>query len=422
MRCIVTSYGSAGDFVPTLAVGAELRRRGHAVRFVGNPFYEARVRRAGLAFVPAGAPVDVYDMLERTPAYADPANAGKLLRDLMGPNVEGVYRVLADALRAERPDVVVTNDVSFSALWAAAEQRVPSVMIHASPMMWMSRGAPIMLTEHALPACLARPLTVAFRGLLDWYVTRYLRPVARTLGVALPDVSLRATERVAARRFGLWSPALRGPVAGDPPNGTICGFARGSGFGGALSPEVAAFLDAGPPPVVVGLGSVFSLVFGALQTALAEACADLGRRCLVVGHPADATFPSNTLAVRYAPYDLVFPRAAAVVVHGGAGTTGEALRAGRPVVGVPFAYDQFDLCARIEALGVGVRVRLGQRTREHFRAVLQRVLADEPMRRRAAETGPRFAAERDGAEVAADGVEALVARAPSVAKAVGIAG
>ena len=95
-------------------------------------------------------------------------------------------------------------------------------------------------------------------------------PLARRLGTSLPDVSFRAFERMAARRLGLWSPVLRGPVAGDPPNDTICGFARGSGFGGGLTPEVAAFLDAGPPPVVVGLGSVFALVSGAVLTAVAS--------------------------------------------------------------------------------------------------------------------------------------------------------
>lgn len=48
MRCVVTSFGSAGDFLPTLALGAVLHRRGHEVRFVANPFYESRARSTGL--------------------------------------------------------------------------------------------------------------------------------------------------------------------------------------------------------------------------------------------------------------------------------------------------------------------------------------------------------------------------------------
>jgi UDP:flavonoid glycosyltransferase YjiC (YdhE family) len=95
-------------------------------------------------------------------------------------------------------------------------------------------------------------------------------------------------------------------------------------------------------------------------------------------------------------------------VHGGAGTTGEALRAGRPIVGVPFGYDQFTLCARIEELGIGVRVPMATRTRIDLARAFRRVLTDESMQRRAIDLGERFAAERDGAESGADAVERLV--------------
>jgi len=70
------------------------------------------------------------------------------------------------------------------------------------------------------------------------------------------------------------------------------------------------------------------------------------------------------------------------------------LRAGRPIVGVPFAYDQFSLCARVERLGVGLPMPVGRRTRADFAAVLARLLSDDALARRAAEAGPRFDAER----------------------------
>ena len=59
MKCVVTSFGSAGDFFPTLALGSALRRRGHDVRFVANPFYASRAGGAGLELVPAG---EYYDL------------------------------------------------------------------------------------------------------------------------------------------------------------------------------------------------------------------------------------------------------------------------------------------------------------------------------------------------------------------------
>lgn len=417
MKCVVSSFGSAGDFLPTLAVGAALRRRGHDVRFVANPFYERQARNAGLGFVPAGKHSDLYEQIEKTPLYARASHAAMFLEDLVGPNTEAAYRVVGDVLRSEPIDIVVTNNMTFGALWTAAEQNVPSVLVHASPAFWMSWQAPAVFGDRALTALLSRPITAGVRSFIAWYMTRFLRPLARRMGTSLPDVSFTASERMAAIQLGLWSPALRGPVPSDPRNGTICGFVRGSALGGAqtgVPPEVDSFLAAGPPPIVVGFGSIFALTSGPILMDIARACADAGHRCLVVGHPSDMEFPRNTLAVRYAPYDRVFTRAAAVVVHGGAGTTGEALRCGKTIVGVPFGFDQFTLCSHIEKLGLGVRMPMASRGRSDFARALQRVLADECMRRRAIDTGRRFADERDGAESGADAVESLVAQRSAV--------
>lgn len=157
--------------------------------------------------------------------------------------------------------------------------------------------------------------------------------------------------------------------------------------------------------MVVAFGSAYARAATSPLRAIAEACGDVRRRCLIVGHPSGATFSPETLAVPSALYDRIFPRAAAIVMHGGAGTTGEALRSGRPIVGVPMAYDQFSLCQRVERLGIGVRVPVRRRTRADFAAVLGRILGDDGVAARARDAGQRFAAEPDGAEVAAHVIE-----------------
>jgi UDP:flavonoid glycosyltransferase YjiC (YdhE family) len=408
LRCLATSFGSAGDFLPTLAVAGALRRRGHEVTFVANPLYASRVERAGVDFVPAGERLDIFERIERTPSYVDLASAAMLFRDFGEPDTEAVYRVARERMRAAPLDVVLTSDVSFGAMWAAAAHRLPNVVVTASPVLWMGWESPVMFGDGAIRTVLARPLTVMGRSFMRWYMGRLLRPLARRVGAPSPDVSFPAWEHSAALRLGLWSPVLRAQLASDPPNSRVCGYVRASGLAGAepgLPPEVRAFLDEGPPPVVVGLGSVIGLTAGALLVSLAQACADVGRRCLVIGHPAGMTSSPETLAVRWAPYDQVFSSAAAVVVHGGSGTTGEALRSGRPIVGVPVAYDQFTLCESIERLGVGVRVPLARRSRRDLAAVLERVLSDAAMQDRAASAGARFAAEPDGAVAAAEEIE-----------------
>src|SRR5262245_52527304 len=112
LTCIATSFGSAGDFLPTLAIAAALRRRGHEVRFVGNPSYESQVHRAGLHFVPAGEDGDVLDRIERNPAYVDGSNPSMLLRDLAGPDIAATHPAIRDLLRAHPTDVVLASNVS----------------------------------------------------------------------------------------------------------------------------------------------------------------------------------------------------------------------------------------------------------------------------------------------------------------------
>lgn len=413
LRCVATSFGSAGDFLPTLAIAAALQRRGHDVRFVANPSYESRVRNAGLPMVPAGAPFDLFAALESTPAYVDPKNFGLLLRDVVAPEITATHAVMHEMLRSEPADVVFVNDFGFGALWAAAAHEVPAAIVTATPLFWPSWRVPAVLGDRPLLRVLERPVSAIARPLLAVYMDRFLRPLARTIGTELRDVSFAGSARRAAAQLGMWSPLLRGPATGDPPNGVICGWTRASALGGpepGLAPEVESFLESGPPPVVVGFGSAFSLTAESLLTDVAHACVGEGLRCLVVGHPDGFEVPPGALAVRYAPYDRVFPRAAAVVVHGGAGTTGEALRSGRPVVGLPFGFDQLTLCAWIERLGVGARLPSRTRTRADLAGALRRVLRED-VRRRAAETAPRFAAERDGAETAADVLERLADRA-----------
>jgi UDP:flavonoid glycosyltransferase YjiC (YdhE family) len=411
MRCLATSVGSAGDFLPTLALASALHRRGHEVTFVSNPFYEPQIRRAGLTFLPAGPFLNLSEQVETRPHLVDPVKGGLILFDeFAGPNAELIYTAFRDELTRSPYDVIIANDISFSAFWAAAERRVPSALVSATPLMWMNPRAPVVASDWEPPRFMQGALTRVTRTSLGWLLGRRMRVIARRIGATVGDPSFWGTLALVSKRLGLWSPALRDSLEGDPPNGVICGSARASAFGAAsagLPPEVESFLQAGPPPVVVGLGSIYALVAQDVLSAIAEACGKLERRCLIVGHPAAATFPAGTLAVRYAPYDQLFPRAAVSLVHGGAGGTSEALRSGRPAIAVPFAYDQFWMAAQIERLGVGIRVRRSRRTAADFAEALARILADETMARRAVEVGRAFSAERDGAEVAADVVQKL---------------
>lgn len=127
---------------------------------------------------------------------------------------------------------------------------------------------------------------------------------------------------------------------------------------GALPPEVEAFLEAGPPPVYIGFGSMKSLAPRRLTRLLVRAAQAAERRLLLgsgwAGLGAGA-LPEGCLAVGSLPHELLFPRVAAAVHHGGAGTTATAARAGTPQVVVPHFGDQFYWANRVHKLGLGPR-------------------------------------------------------------------
>src|ERR1700688_473054 len=103
-----------------------------------------------------------------------------------------------------------------------------------------------------------------------------------------------------------------------------------------------------------------------------------------------ASLPDGIMAFDYAPYSELFPRAAAIVHQGGAGTTAQAMRAGRPMLVVPFAYDQPDNAARVERLGIARQVSRTKYTAQRVAAELRALLEDSRYAAKAEEVGRRI--------------------------------
>jgi rhamnosyltransferase subunit B len=417
VRYVVTSFGSAGDFLPTLAVARTLHQRGHHVLFVSNPFHAPPVQAAGIEFVPAGEHIDLYGLITRSPELLSVARGGPVLVDMLAmPFFATTYRVAAKVLREVHVDAVIGSNLSFGLFWAALERRVPAVMIAATPLCWLARRAPAQFLDQAVPARLLPWVAGATRALLIGAADHWLRSVARTVGATAIDGAHSSVEARLALQLGTWPELLRPRTDGDPPNAHAVGFMHAGHLGttaSALPEELEAFLAQGSPPVVIGLGSIFSLGSDDVVADAAEACAEIGRRCVVVGAaPRNRALPEGTLVVRYATYRLLFPRAAAIVIHGGAGTTGEALRSGRPSVVVPFGFDQFALGWQVERLGAGVRVPKKGRDRAAITRALRAACEDAAIAARAAEVADELGRAPDGADVAACLVTGLGPRAP----------
>jgi sterol 3beta-glucosyltransferase len=173
------------------------------------------------------------------------------------------------------------------------------------------------------------------------------------------------------------------------------------------------FLAAGDPPVYVGFGSMA----GADPRRLARVVAEATRRAHVRGLLAigwgglDAgDLPDSVLAIDEAPHDWLFPRVAAAVHHGGAGTTAAALRAGRPSVICPFIGDQPFWGRRVRALGAGSDPIPQKRlTAENLAAAIREVTTNPAIGRRSRELGERIRGE-DGVANAVSALRSALAR------------
>lgn len=173
------------------------------------------------------------------------------------------------------------------------------------------------------------------------------------------------------------------------------------------------FLAAGAAPVYIGFGSMASEDPAKTAQVVAEAVKAAGVRAVVAtgwdGIRNDAS-SDNLFVLEQAPHEWLFPRMAAIVHHGGAGTTGASLKAGVPTIVVPFKGDQPFWGRRVAALGVGTApIPRKQLTAERLAAALRQTLEDMPMRERAATMGARLRAE-DGVAAAVRVIEGVVGK------------
>ncbi|HKN75546.1 MAG TPA: nucleotide disphospho-sugar-binding domain-containing protein, partial [Candidatus Acidoferrum sp.] len=214
-----------------------------------------------------------------------------------------------------------------------------------------------------------------------------------------------------ALTLAMFSPVLASPQPDWPPNTRVTGFSfyDRDNDSGSLVPALSAFLDAGEPPIVFTLGSSAVMNAGSFYTDSMEAARRLGRRAvLLIGRdPRNRPFgplPDGMTVLDYAPFSELLPRAAAVVHQGGVGTTGQALRAGRPMLVTPYGFDQLDNAERVVRLGVARAIPRRTYTARRAAAELAVLLNQPRYAARAGEVGQTVQSE-DGVRAACEVIE-----------------
>lgn len=419
-RVVLATFGSLGDLHPYLALARELRRRGHAPVLATSGLYRERVEAAGIGFAPLRPDLpDLGSEAEWMPRLLDPRRGPEMLvRGIMMPHLRATYEDLERAT-AVGADLLVGHPLLFALPPLAERAGLPWVGVALAPTSMFSAHDPPLLA--AAPWALAvRSLGVAPYRLLSRVGPRMVRPwtepvraLRRDLGLPPPAHEPLFRGQFSPRlNLALFSPLFGPPQPDWPPNTRATGFPF-PGMPTPPDPALEAFLAAGPPPIVFTLGSSAVMAAGPFYAESARAAAALGRRAvLLIGRDPrnrpSCPLPPGMVAVEYAPFADLLPRAEAVVHQGGIGTMAETLRAGKPMLVVPFAFDQPDNARRARRLGVARVIPHAHYTARRAADALGPLLADAACARRAAELG-RAIRKEEGASAACDRLEEAMA-------------
>jgi len=161
--------------------------------------------------------------------------------------------------------------------------------------------------------------------------------------------------------------------------------------------DLVDFLESGPPPIYVGFGSMTSRDPERMSRIVLDALSQSGQRGVIatgLGGLSQSDLPDEVFMTETVPHDWLFPRMAAVVHHGGAGTTGAGLRAGVPSIIAPVSNDQPFWARRVKALGAGpAPIPHKGLTADRLAHAISVAVTDESIRKRAAELGETIRAE-----------------------------
>jgi rhamnosyltransferase subunit B len=420
-RIVLATTGTFGDFYPYVALAAALQTRGHSCVIATSGHFRAIIERAGVDFA-----------LMRPELTSDPAFQNKLFQparvartwfhEIQMPMIEDAYRDLHAI--AQNADLLVSSNLaSYAASLVAEVAELPWITTKFSPGECLSAyDFPYTHRWRWAVRLVRRSPT------LSRWVVSYVRRLHRRLNLAPLETLRHKLGLPPSDHDEYWGPVgprvelrLFSPLLGKPQPDWPS-YARQTGFlfieevqpASPLAPELERFLHSGAPPIVFTLGSLQYIEKNRqfLKTSF-EALQDLGcRAILLTGNQENrsalpAALPSSLFTIDQAPHGALFPRAKAIVHHCGVGTLAQALRSGRPQLGVPFVFDQPDNSTRLTMLGVGLAVHSDYYTPARAARALSRLISEPSFEARAATVAHAVSSEH-GLEAACAAIESAL--------------
>jgi len=404
MRIAIVAPGSRGDVEPYLALGRGLREAGHVVRLVTHQDFEGLVASQGVEFWPLKVGVRDIAQSGDMRALLEGGNFIAILSQMAKEAETGALAAARVGLAACRGTDLIIAGIGgvFIGLALAEKLGLPLLQAYYTPFT----------PTAAYPSFLVPSLPRGF-GVLN----RLSYQVARQMIWQ----GFRSADRLARREVldlpaaPFWGPFNANCLQGVPilysfspsvipkpedwdDNTHVTGYWFLDPDDGWTPPgALTEFLQDGVPPVYVGFGSMSSRRPEQTAELILQALAQAQQRAIILSgwgglHRED--LPTTVMMVDSVPFSWLFPRVAAVVHHGGAGTTAAGLRAGVPSVVVPFFGDQPFWGQRVADLGVGPKPIPRQKlTARRLAQAIDEAVTDKEMCQRAAALGTKIQAE-----------------------------
>ena len=395
MKITITAVGSRGDIQPYVALAVGLKRAGHEVRLSAPHIFAGLIAEHNVQHLPIS--VNPQEIMN-DPALQAASQSGNYIlffRTLFREGKSLVQTFLDEVYaNCQEADAIISSMIPYGAYDAAEKRKIPFVQTVLAPYYPTSAFAAPGIS---LPFNwgVANKFTY---GVIDQSFWQFFRPIQnrwRKEHLGLPRFPVTGPHREIRRKV----PTVMGyssivmPTPADwPASNHVTGYwFLDEAENWQPSAELVAFLEAKPTPIYVGFGSMPERDSARMTQLVLEALRLSGQRCVLLGGSPgfrDEQLSDTVFQVESIPHAWLFRRVAAVVHHGGAGTTAAGLRAGVPSIITPYTSDQFFWAARILELGVGPKsVSYHQLAPETLARMICQAIEDREMCRRAAEIG-----------------------------------
>lgn len=403
MRTTIFAAGSRGDVQPCTLLGEALQRAGFEVLLAAPENFSSFVQDHGLPFHPLRGDVQQIMGSDTGREFmqsggANPLKSIRSMRAMLGPVATKMAEDVFQACQNAEALISLAIFAPFAKTIADVRQ-IPLVLLEPTPMLptraFPAPGWPLQWNLGPLHNRLSGS---AMLGLIWMWYRPFVNSFRQRFN--LPPYSAGSFRKILSTTplLGAYSPKVIPHPSDWPESVQITGsWFQDRQTGWQPPGNLQAFLEAGGPPVYVGFGSMSGQDPEKLAAVVLKALAKSGQRGLLLtgwGGMQALSVPESVFVIHSAPHSWLFPRMAAVVHHGGAGTTGEGLRAGVPSLVLPFMMDQPFWGQRVSVLGVGPEpIPQKKLTSEKLAHAIHAAVTQPDMKQRAAQLGQAIRAE-----------------------------